>query len=133
MINQEVAATMLEGLGLQVTTASDGSEALQQLTSNFSPDSQEPPIALVLMDCHMPIMDGYTATREIRQLSLPKAKDLPIIAVTANAMTGDRERCLKAGMSDYISKPIDKSELVQAITSALENRFNDPQQAQRAA
>ncbi len=133
MINQEVAATMLEGLGLQVTTASDGSEALQQLTSNYSPDSPEPPIALVLMDCHMPIMDGYTATRKIRQLSPPIAKDLPIIAVTANAMTGDRERCLKAGMSDYISKPIDKSELVQAITSALENRFNDPQQAQRAA
>ena len=80
----------------------------------------------------MPVMDGYDATREIRQLSDKRASEVPIIAVTANAMSGDRDRCLEVGMSDYISKPIDKPELIQAISTAL-NRFDSDSAMQRAA
>jgi signal transduction histidine kinase/CheY-like chemotaxis protein len=130
MINQEVAATMLEALDLQVTTVSNGSEAVQAMASCIETDGQ--PFALVLMDCHMPVMDGYDATREIRQLSDKRASEVPIIAVTANAMSGDRDRCLEVGMSDYISKPIDKPELIQAISTAL-NRFDSDSAMQRAA
>ena len=96
IINQKVAVRMLEKLGCQVDVAPDGRQAVE-MAGRF--DYQ-----LVLMDCQMPKMDGYQATAEIRRLS--SQHHVPIVAMTANAMKGDREKCLAAGMDDYTSKPI---------------------------
>ena len=96
-INRMVARRMLERLGWLVDEACDGSEAVQQACK------QE--YAAILMDCQMPVMDGYAATAHIRGSMEPRAK-VPIIALTASAMVGDRERCLEAGMDDFLSKPI---------------------------
>ena len=96
-VNRELAEEMLVNFGLQVESACNGQEAID-LVRNTEYD-------LVLMDCHMPVMDGYEATRRIRG-DLNKA-DLPVVAMTANAMAGDRERCIAAGMNDHIAKPID--------------------------
>jgi CheY-like chemotaxis protein len=96
----------LELHNIQVFSAVDGKEALQQL-------SEHPDVDLVLMDIMMPEMDGYEAMQQIRQK--PKYRNLPIIAVTAKAMTGDREKCIKAGASDYISKPVDIDQLLSLL------------------
>ncbi|MBC7619314.1 MAG: response regulator [Candidatus Saccharibacteria bacterium] len=95
--NQELTVELLANVGITADIANDGQEALDML--------QRHPFALVLMDCQMPVMDGFEATRRLR--TQPRFADLPVIAMTANAMTGERERCLGAGMSDYLSKPID--------------------------
>jgi len=88
---------LLEAVGVTADVANDGVQALAMLAST--------PYALVLMDCQMPVMDGYEATRRMRaQATLA---EVPVIAMTASAMDGERERCLAAGMSDYLSKPID--------------------------
>lgn len=106
LVNQRVAGAMLEATGLRVTIAHNGIEALDVLTkSDFE---------VVLMDIHMPEMDGLTAAREIRKLPAPKC-DIPIIALTANAMKGDREEYLDAGMDDYVSKPVSPDALAAAI------------------
>jgi len=97
-VNLMVVANMLETLGITVRTAANGREALESL------DRQA--VDLVLMDCQMPEMDGYQATAEIRNHTNKTIARLPIIALTANAMVEDRERCLAAGMSDYLSKPV---------------------------
>jgi len=104
-INQEVAIELLRELGLWVDLAPDGAVALERVQQNN--------YDVVLMDMQMPVMDGLTATREIRQLSW--LQELPILAMTANAMTGDRERCLGAGMNDYIAKPIDPQDLAAKL------------------
>jgi PAS domain S-box-containing protein len=96
-VNRELAEEILATLGLQVRTAENGAEAIARL--------REKPVDLVLMDCQMPVMDGYEASRRIRS-ELGKT-DLPIIAMTANALASDRQRCLEAGMDDHIAKPID--------------------------
>ena len=96
-MNQRVATAMLKKLGGHVDLAGDGGEALRMI--------ELLPYDLVLMDCQMPDMDGYEATRRIRA-SESDETHLLIIAMTGNAMAGDRERCLKAGMDDYISKPV---------------------------
>ncbi|RYY87057.1 MAG: response regulator, partial [Chitinophagaceae bacterium] len=96
----------LEPHGMEVLSATDGREALQQLEAN-------PDISVVLMDIMMPEMDGYEAMQEIRRK--PAFRNLPIIAVTAKAMTGDREKCIKAGASDYISKPVDVDQLLSLL------------------
>ncbi len=96
-INQEVARELLERAGLPVAIATNGEEAVRAV--------KEKDFEVVFMDVQMPVMDGYQATGEIRKDE--RFKDLPIIAMTAHAMTGDRERCLEAGMNDYVSKPID--------------------------
>lgn len=96
-VNQKLALKMLEKRGIQAEIVHNGQEALdlwQQQSQSFD---------LILMDCHMPVMDGLEATRRIREAGGGK---IPIIAMTANAMKGDRERCLEAGMDDYISKPV---------------------------
>ena len=90
-----------------IGVAQDGAEAVQ-LAARELPD-------LVLMDLHMPELDGFAATRLIRAAQLPLVQSLPIIAVTANAMDGDREKCLQAGMNEYISKPVDRIELLSMI------------------
>jgi two-component system sensor histidine kinase/response regulator len=73
---------------------------------------------VVLLDCQMPVMDGYTAAREIRNLPGDRAK-VPIIAMTAHAMTGDREKCLEAGMNEYITKPVKKEAIAEALARVL--------------
>jgi PAS domain S-box-containing protein len=105
-INQEVARELLKGFGLPVTVAANGEEALRAV--------KEKDFEAVLMDVQMPLMDGYTATRRIRNLK-SEIRKVPIIAMTAHAMTGDRERCLEAGMNDYVSKPIDPEKLFSAL------------------
>jgi CheY-like chemotaxis protein len=95
--NQELAMELLAAVGTTADIANDGVEALSML--------ERTPYALVLMDCQMPVMDGFEATRRLRAQG--RFADLPVIAMTANAMAGERERCLSAGMSDYLSKPID--------------------------
>ncbi|MES2741882.1 MAG: response regulator [Pseudomonadota bacterium] len=104
-VNVEVAMAMLEGLGLEVTCAANGAQALRA--------AQAEQYDLVLMDCQMPVMDGFAATAEIRrhEQQRGRARTLPIIAITANALQGDREACLAAGMDDYLSKPFTQQEL----------------------
>lgn len=97
LVNQDVARELLEGYGIQVTIAGHGREALELLeTQRFDG---------VLMDCQMPVMDGYEATRRLR--ANPRTADLPVIAMTANVLPGDREQVLAAGMNDHIGKPLD--------------------------
>ncbi|WP_207815053.1 response regulator [Pseudomonas sp. BNK-6] len=104
-VNQLVAKGMLSKLGCAVTVAVHGAEALNQLEHNR--------FDLVLMDCNMPVMDGYEASRQIRRSG--RWPDLPIIALTANAMPEERERCRAAGMSDYLAKPFRREELITLL------------------
>jgi len=121
IVNQKVAAKMLERESYRVDVAANGQEAVEAV--------MQIPYALVFMDCQMPVMDGYAATREIRRreamgkgseahtgedgscLSSHAARHVPIIAMTANAMSGDREKCLEAGMDDYVTKPVRREDL----------------------
>lgn len=111
-VNQAVAQAMLAKIGYRVTLVANGREALQAL--------KDADFDLVLMDCEMPEMDGYEATRRIRD-SRAKTRNpqIPIIAVTADAMSGDREKCLQAGMSDYIAKPVELPNLASTLTKWL--------------
>jgi signal transduction histidine kinase/DNA-binding response OmpR family regulator len=104
-INQELACDILDGAGLVVTVAGDGLQALATL--------ERESFDAVLMDCQMPVMDGYEATRALRQR--PGFQDLPVIAMTANAMAGDREKVLAAGMNDHVAKPIRVDELFATL------------------
>ncbi|MDT0594706.1 PAS domain-containing sensor histidine kinase [Glaciecola petra] len=115
-INQVIVTNMLEQLGLEFSVAEDGLEAIETMTN-----SESNKFDMILMDCQMPRMDGYETTQVIRTSpALDRFKNIPIIALTANAMVGDREKCIKAGMNDYIAKPLAKNILVaklQAIFS----------------
>jgi CheY-like chemotaxis protein len=91
---------------MQVISAVDGKEALKQLEAN-------PGVDIILMDMMMPEMDGYESTRRIK--ADPRFKRKPVIAVTAKAMTGDREKCISAGASDYITKPVDVDQLLSLL------------------
>jgi len=106
VINQKVASRLLNRLGVRVDVAADGAEAVHMVRTL--------PYDLVFMDCQMPEMDGYTATREIRRLQKPGQR-LTVIAMTAEALAGARERCLEAGMDDYISKPVKLDDLTQML------------------
>ncbi|MBF0273547.1 MAG: PAS domain S-box protein [Magnetococcales bacterium] len=101
-MNQELAMDLLSGVGMEVVVAGNGQEALDRLRADDRFDG-------VLMDCQMPVMDGYTATREIRKN--PAWDRLPVIAMTANAMAGDREKVIAVGMCDHIAKPLDVEEM----------------------
>ncbi len=106
-VNQAVATQMLEKMGYSITIANTGAEVLSQLSAGS--------FDLILMDVQMPEMDGIEATRRIRNEESNSGTHIPIIAITAHAMKGDRERCLEAGMDGYISKPINKAALLSAI------------------
>ncbi|WP_236624969.1 response regulator [Rhodopirellula sp. SWK7] len=106
LVNQKVAVTMLQRRGHTVTVAANGQEALDALFTNDSPKFD-----LVLMDVQMPVMDGLAATREIRKREKSLGGHIRILAMTANAMKGDREKCIEAGMDGYLSKPIRSHEL----------------------
>ena len=108
-VNQEVAYGMIEALGYDIEIASNGQEAL----SMFKKGAYQ----LVLMDCQMPEMDGFEATEAIREYEkISDLAPLPIIALTANAMEGDQDRCLAAGMSDYVTKPFTKAKISQTLS-----------------
>ncbi len=110
-VNQKLALRLLERLGAEVTLVGNGVEALQALG-----DRQ---FDVVLMDCQMPQMDGYEATRQLRASpGMGRNQGIPVIAVTAHALATDRAKCLAAGMNDYLTKPVDPSRLRQAISKA---------------
>ena len=110
-INQKVASRVLEKAGHTVTVACNGVEALTHVSdSRFD---------LVLMDVMMPEMDGLSATAAIRQSELGTERHVPIVALTANAMHGDREKCFEAGMDGYVSKPIQPPILFEEIAQTL--------------
>ena len=111
-LNQEVAAELLRGEGLAVDLAEHGGIALEKLAARD--------YDFVLMDMQMPVMDGLAATRAIR--AQPRLADLPVLAMTANVMAGDRERCLAAGMNDHVAKPIDPAELQAALRKWIRPR-----------
>ncbi|MCE5233311.1 MAG: response regulator [Xanthomonadaceae bacterium] len=107
-VNLQVASKLLSRLGLEVTHAAHGGEALESLARQR--------FDLVLMDCQMPVLDGYSATRELRKREAAAgAPRLPVIAMTAHAMAGDRERCLESGMDDYLTKPLDRGLLADTL------------------
>ncbi len=107
IVNQRVAVRMLEKLGCRVDVVANGLEAIDAMGRI--------PYDLALMDCQMPEMDGYSATGAIREQEAVTGGHIPIIAMTANAMTGDREFCLRAGMDDYITKPIKSEQLLEVV------------------
>ena len=104
-VNQTVIEAMLRSLGFSVSVATDGAQAVRSAEGND--------FEVILMDCRLPIIDGYEATRQIRQL--PGRGKVPIIALTANALQGDRETCLSAGMNDYLAKPFKRNDLQQIL------------------
>jgi len=111
-VNQEVARAMLEAFGCRVDTVNSGREAVSAAAAVH--------YDLICMDCQMPEMDGFDATEKIREEECAGArKPVPIIAMTAHALAGDREKCLTAGMDDYLSKPFSKKELAQLLESWL--------------
>lgn len=109
-VNQSVIEAMLRSLGFEVSVALDGTQAVEMAGLQS--------FAAILMDCRLPQMDGYEATRRIRQ----HGAQLPIIALTANALQGDRERCLAAGMNDYLSKPFKRTDLQRILQRWLPGR-----------
>jgi len=109
-VNQTVIEAMLRSLGFTVSVASDGAQAVRSAESLI--------FEAILMDCRLPIIDGYEATRQIRQL--PGCSEVPIIALTANALQGDREACLAAGMNDYLAKPFKRTDLQQILQRWLQ-------------
>ena len=117
-INQVVATRMLEKLGFRADVANNGQEALRALAAGE--------YSAILMDCQMPEMDGYQATTEIRRLEGTSGAHTPIIAMTANTMQGDRERCLAAGMDDYLSKPLRREALENALGRWSVQTARDP-------
>jgi signal transduction histidine kinase len=104
-VNRTVVEAMLRSLGFTVSVVTDGAQAVRSAESLI--------FDAILMDCRLPVIDGYEATRQIRRL--PGCADVPIIALTANALQGDREACLSAGMNDYLAKPFKRTDLQQIL------------------
>ena len=111
-VNQRVAAAMLEWLGVQYVVAADGAQALERVPQGG--------FDLVLMDCQMPVMDGFEATARIRRLPDPHEARLPVVALTANTLPGDEQRCLDAGMDAFLAKPYTMAALRHVLARWLE-------------
>jgi len=111
-MNQELATELLRNAGMEVVVANHGQEALDALAAAAIEFDG------VLMDCQMPVMDGYTATREIRKIA--RHRSLPIIAMTANAMAGDREKVIEAGMQDHIAKPLNVAQMFSTLAQWIQ-------------
>ena len=116
-VNQMVASRMLQRLGFTVEFATDGKKAVDMVAANH--------YDLVFMDCQMPVMDGYQATEQIRRTE-PPDRHIIIVAMTANALQSDRDRCLQSGMDDYISKPINKPDVVAILKRYLPASLPEP-------
>ncbi len=118
-VNLMVAQRLLSLLGLRCDTAENGEQALEKMTLER--------YDLILMDCQMPVLDGYSATRQWRRREAAEGgRRLPIIAMTANAMAGDRQKCLDAGMDDYLSKPVTRGQLEETLSRWLEISRSQP-------
>ena len=117
-VNLLVAQKLLSALGFRCETAANGDIALKRMQLEH--------FDLILMDCQMPVLDGYAATRRWRELETQRAEGgrLPIVAMTANAMAGDRQRCLDAGMDDYLAKPVSREQLESCLHRWLPDRMN---------
>ncbi len=117
-VNLLVAQKLLSVLGFRCETAANGDIALKRMQLEH--------FDLILMDCQMPVLDGYAATRRWRELETQRAEGgrLPIVAMTANAMAGDRQRCLDAGMDDYLAKPVSREQLESCLHRWLPDRMN---------
>lgn len=130
VVNQEVAVTMLSWLGCDVTVVANGQLAVEEFSAA--------PYDLVLMDCQMPVLDGYSATAAIRKheafINATRGSNtrIPIVALTANAIEGEREKCIAAGMDDYLTKPYTHAELEKVLTRTLTST-KDTEQADNAA
>jgi CheY-like chemotaxis protein/HPt (histidine-containing phosphotransfer) domain-containing protein len=125
-VNQVLAQEMLESLGCKVDVANHGQEAIQSYS--------EEPYDLIFMDCQMPVMDGYEVTEAIRRAESDngETKRTPIVALTAHALKGDREKCLAAGMDDYVSKPFKRSELAATLNRWLKkNEVPEPREKEK--
>jgi two-component system, sensor histidine kinase and response regulator len=122
-LNRQIGTELLEAVGIHVEVAEDGQQALDRLAAK--------PYELVLMDMQMPVMDGLEATRAIRRN--PRWQQLPVLAMTANAMASDRQRCLDAGMNSHIAKPIDPNELYAQLLQWLPRRERAAARAAPAA
>ena len=120
-VNQKVIRRTLEKWGVEVQIANNGREVLEWLSRE--------PFHLVLMDCQMPEMDGYEATRRIRAYEQPRGLHMPIIALTANALEGDREKCLECGMDDYLTKPVNPDLLWEKLVQWGIPRLEQSRQA----
>jgi CheY-like chemotaxis protein len=107
LLNQKLMIRLLEGRGHKVVLAGNGAEVLSALDRES--------VDIVLMDLHMPDMDGFEATKAIREKEKKTGNHVPIVATTACALKGDRERCLEAGMDGYMSKPVQRDELFAAV------------------
>ena len=121
--NQRLALVQLKRLGYQTELASNGGQALSNYLA--SPGKY----TMILMDCQMPVMDGFDATRRIREFEQKSGRHVPIVAMTANAMQGDREACLDAGMDDYVSKPVSLESLRAVLTRMKELIHNQKSEA----
>jgi CheY-like chemotaxis protein len=111
LVNQLLAVRLLEKRGHHVQVAGDGREVLEKLkTAEFD---------LILMDVQMPVMGGFEAAAAIREMEKGTGRHIPIIALTAHAVTGDRERCVAAGMDGYVAKPIHSEELFEQIEALI--------------
>jgi CheY-like chemotaxis protein len=109
MVNQMIIEDMLKVLGCEVQVVGNGEEAVRAA-------AQQQQLDLIFMDCHMPVMDGYEATRCIRLEEGVHGKRRPIVALTADTLQEDRERCLASGMDDFISKPVSRQQLAATIS-----------------
>ena len=119
-MNQRLAVALLKRRGYIVEVAADGREAFEAVERGG--------VDLVLMDCQMPVMDGYQATAKIRELEGESGVRVPIIALSANAMQGDRQLCLDAGMDDHVPKPIDPKLLYSKLEHWIAASFSDRDQ-----
>jgi len=123
LVNQEVASGMLVSRGYEVNIANNGAEAITSIMRET--------YDIILMDVQMPVMNGYEASLKIREMERDSESHIRIIGLTANAMSGDREKCLQAGMDDYITKPVHMKDLINAIEKIKYEKENHMPQAKQ--